>query len=90
MPTRTKPSTSQNRKPVAEPALLNSPVRNSGARKNRPMAKAKAMTSVMPISFLPSSLLLLAERLVGRDGEGADADDQRLDERDDAAQDRQS
>ena len=54
MPTRTKPSTIQNRKP--SPSQWSSrPVRKSGAMKKRPMAKAKAMVSVTAISFLPSS-----------------------------------
>ena len=53
MPTRTTPSTSQNQKPAPSQRSIR-PVRNSGAMKNSPTAKAKAMTSVTPISFLPS------------------------------------
>ena len=53
MPTRMKPSTSQNQNP--SPSQWSSrPVRNSGATKKRPMANAKAMMSVTPISYLPS------------------------------------
>ena len=53
MPTRTHPSTSQKPSPVPSQPR-NRPVSSSGATKNRPMANAMAMTSVMPISFLPS------------------------------------
>src|SRR5665648_287855 len=53
MPTRTRPSTTQNPQPVPSQPR-NRPVSNSGARKNRPMAKARATKSVTPISFLPS------------------------------------
>jgi hypothetical protein len=54
MATRTQPSMTQKPQPVPS-QWRKRPVRKSGARKKRPTAKATAMTSVKPISFLPSA-----------------------------------
>ena len=62
----------------------------TGTTKNSPMASASATTTV-PNHMPPRDLLLLLGQLgVGRDAQGLEADDQRLDQRDDAADDRQA
>ena len=88
MATRTRPSTSQNVKPLPS-CDLNSRVMPSGARKNTRMAKPNATTSVTPISRLVRASLSSPIDWLAEIVERADADHERLDERRDAAHDRQ-